>query len=73
MKNAKQRENFTNELLHQLKELHSIKNNIRFSRGVVYNAAKVGIPLTYILSFMNYHKETGAHLSMGVCQFVIGK
>ena len=43
MKNAEQRENFTKELLHQLKELHSIKNNIRFSRGVVYNAAKVDI------------------------------
>lgn len=53
MKNAEQRENFTKELLHQLKELHSIKNNIRFSRGVVYNAAKVDIHFLSSVSAVN--------------------
>ena len=43
MKNAEQREKFTMELLHQLKELHNIDNDIRFARGVVYNAALVEV------------------------------
>ncbi len=43
LKNAQEREEFTKQLFHQLKEFHSIKNKIRFARGVVYNEAKVEI------------------------------
>lgn len=53
MKNADQRENFTMELLHQLKELHNVKNKIRFARGVVYNAALVDIHFLSSVSAVN--------------------
>ena len=47
MKNSPEREEFTRELFSQLKELHGIKNKIRFSKGVVYNVEKVEV---YFLS-----------------------
>ena len=53
LKNAEQREKFTMELLHQLKELHNIKNKIRFARGVVYNAALVDIHFLSSVSAVN--------------------
>lgn len=53
MKNAEQRENFTKELLHQLKELHHINNQIRFAKGVVYNAELVEIHFLSSVSAVN--------------------
>lgn len=53
LKNADERESFTKELFHQLKELHNIKNQIRFSRGVVYNASKVDIHFLSSVSAVN--------------------
>lgn len=47
LKNAQERELFTEELFKQIKELHGIQNSIRFSRGVVYNEEKVEL---YFLS-----------------------
>ena len=41
LRNARERENFTQELLQEIKDFHRIKNSVRFSNGVVYNAAKV--------------------------------
>lgn len=41
LRNAREREDFTQELLQKIKDFHSIKNSVRFSNGVVYNAAKV--------------------------------
>ena len=58
MKNAEQRENFTMELLHLLKELHNIKNQVRFSRGVVYNAAKVDVHFLSSVSAVNNFLST---------------
>lgn len=40
-KNSEQRINFTKELFAQVKELHNIKHNIKYSQGVFYNKAKV--------------------------------
>lgn len=58
MKNAEQREIFTMELLHLLKELHNIQNQIRFSRGVVYNAAKVDVHFLSSVSAVNNFLST---------------
>lgn len=41
LRNAREREDFTQELLQEIKEFHKIRNRVRFSNGVVYNAAKV--------------------------------
>ena len=41
LKNAKERESFTEALFKQIKDFHEIRNSIRFSRGVVYNEKKV--------------------------------
>lgn len=41
LRNAQEREDFTRELLGAIKDFHGIKNNVRFSKGVAYNAAKV--------------------------------
>ena len=41
LRNAQEREDFTQELLRKIKEFHGIQNNVRFSKGVAYNAAKV--------------------------------
>lgn len=53
MKNAERREKFTLELLRQLKELHNIDNEIRFARGVVYNAALVEVHFLSSVSDVN--------------------
>ena len=58
MKNAEQREKFTMELLHQTKELYSIKNKIRFSKGVVYNAALVDVYFLSSVSAVNNFLST---------------
>lgn len=41
LRNAQEREDFTQELLRNIKEFHGIQNHVRFSKGVAYNAAKV--------------------------------
>lgn len=41
LRNAREREDFTQELLRNIKEFHGIQNHVRFSKGVAYNAAKV--------------------------------
>lgn len=43
MKNAEERQTFTREIFSRLKEFHSIHSEIRFSGGVVYNAARVDL------------------------------
>lgn len=58
MKNAQEREEFTEELFRQIKDLHSIQNNIRFSKGVVYNSAKVEINFISSISGVNGFLET---------------
>lgn len=58
MKNAQEREDFTKELFRHTKDLHSIQNNIRFSKGVVYNSAKVEINFLSSISGVNGFLET---------------
>lgn len=41
LRNAQERENFTQELLRRIKDFHGIQNSVRFSNGVAYNEAKV--------------------------------
>ena len=53
LKNSKERSTFTKELLGQIKELHGIENDIRFARGVVYNAEKVEIHFLSSVSSIN--------------------
>ena len=53
IKNSEQRENFTMELLRQLKELHKINTKIRCARGVVYNAALVDVHFLSTVSAVN--------------------
>ena len=53
LKNSKERNTFTKELLGQIKELHGIENDIRFARGVVYNAEKVEIHFLSSVSSIN--------------------
>ena len=64
LKNSEERNAFTKELLGQIKELHGIQNDIRFSKGVVYNAEKVEIHFLSSVSSVNSHvsslkKEAG--------------
>lgn len=64
LKNSEERNTFTKELLGQIKELHSIENDIRFARGVVYNAEKVEIHFLSSVSSINSYisslkKKTG--------------
>lgn len=53
LKNSEERNTFTKELLGQIKELHGIENDIRFARGVVYNAKKVEIHFLSSVSSIN--------------------
>lgn len=53
LKNTNDRKEFTQELLRHVKELHSIQNTVRFSRGVVYNAAKVELHFLSSISSIN--------------------
>lgn len=66
LKNTNDRKEFTQELLRHVKELHSIQNTVRFSRGVVYNAAKVELhflsSISSINSFISSLKKTGGDL-----------
>lgn len=48
--NAKERQEFTQEIFGKIKEFHSIQNDIRFAEGVVYNAAKIDL---HIISSMS--------------------
>ena len=64
LKNSEERNTFTKELLGQIKELHGIENDIRFARGVVYNAEKVEIHFLSSVSSINSYisslkKKTG--------------
>lgn len=43
LKNAQEKENFTKELLRQIRDLAGIANEAHFSKGVVYNAKKVEV------------------------------
>jgi hypothetical protein len=43
LKSAAEREDFTKEILTKIKELNDIKSEICFSKGVIYNKAKVDI------------------------------
>lgn len=53
LKSAEEREKFTKELFHQLKEFYGIKNKIRFSNGIVYNSEKVEIHFLSSISQVN--------------------
>lgn len=53
MKNSQEREEFTKELLLRLKELHGIQKRICFSKGVVYNDAKVELHFLSSVSAVN--------------------
>lgn len=64
LKNALEREDFTKKLFKQIKELHNIQNDIRFSNGIVYNEAKVELhffsSVSGISSFVSsLKKKTG--------------
>ena len=64
LKNSEERNAFTKELLGQIKELHGIQNDIRFSKGVVYNTEKVEIHFLSSVSSVNSYvsslkKEAG--------------
>ena len=53
LKNSEERNTFTKELLGQIKELHGIEYDIRFAKGVVYNAEKVEIHFLSSVSSIN--------------------
>lgn len=53
LKNAQERIEFTLELFKQIKEFHQIRNRICFSKGVVYNAAKVELYFFSSISEIN--------------------
>lgn len=53
LKTSEDRQNFTIELFKQFEELYCIQNDIRFARGVVYNAAKVDIHFSSTVSSVN--------------------
>ena len=61
LRNAQERENFTQELLRRIKDFHSIQNSVRFSNGVAYNAAKVELhffsSVTGVSSFISSLKK----------------
>lgn len=53
LKNSEEKITFTRDLLGQIKELHGIENDIRFVKGVVYNAEKVKIHFLSSVSSIN--------------------
>lgn len=64
LKNSEERNTFTKELLGRIKELYGIENDIRFAKGVVYNAKKVEIHFLSSVSSINSYisslkKKTG--------------
>lgn len=58
LKNSQEREEFTEYIFKSLKDLHHIQNNIRFSKGVVYNAAKVNLHFLSSVSGVNTFLST---------------
>lgn len=63
LRNAQEREDFTRELLKQIKDFHGIQNKISFSKGVVYNSAKVELhffsSVSGVSSFLSSLKRKG--------------
>ena len=61
LRNAQERENFTQELLRRIEEFHGIQNSVHFSNGVAYNAAKVELhffsSVSGVSSFYFFFKE----------------
>ena len=61
LKNAQERADFTQALLGKIKGLHQIQNNVRFSKGVAYNAEKVELnfvsSVSEVSSFVSSLKE----------------
>ena len=61
LKNAQERVDFTQALLGKIKGLHQIQNNVRFSKGVAYNAEKVELhffsSVSGVSSFISSLKE----------------
>lgn len=53
MSNADERQKFTREIFSKIKEFHNIQNDIRFSHGVVYNAAKVDLHIISSITSFN--------------------
>ena len=53
LKDAKERESFTQNLFHQIKELSQIQNKVRLVRGVVYNEEKVELHFLSSISQVN--------------------
>jgi hypothetical protein len=53
LKNTSEREEFTKELLKNIKDLHNISNSICFSNGVVFNKEKVEINFISSISALN--------------------
>ena len=63
LKNAKERENFTQDLLRNIKDFYHIQNKVRFSKGVAYNEAKVELhffsSISGVSSFVSSLKKKG--------------
>lgn len=53
LRNAQEREEFTEELIQRIKKLHGIKK-VRFSKGVAYNYAKVELHFFSSISSVSY-------------------
>jgi FRG domain. len=53
LKSAEEREDFTKEILNEIKELDEIQSNVCFSKGVIYNKAKVDIHFFSSISGIN--------------------
>lgn len=54
LKNVKEREEFTRALLSQIKELNSICQSVRLTRGVVYNEKKIELNFMSSVSDVNH-------------------
>jgi len=52
-KDSSERESFTKDLFKNIKDLHTIKNHICFSHGVVYNKEKIEINFISSISALN--------------------
>jgi hypothetical protein len=69
--NKSDREEFTRELLKNIKDFHKISNNIRFSRGVVYNEEKVEI--NFVSSISKLYSLISAYKNPGNQMFFRGQ
>lgn len=61
LKNSKEREDFTKEILSYIKDFHNIQRSICLSQGVVYNNAKVDIHFLSSISGINSFIASRAH------------